>query len=511
MRHKAEAFTAFVAGRGIKLTPAQSIAFRVLFDGEEPGDFVYVDEQPTVRALFGAASTVPPQAREVIAIVKGARIGGSRFSALRALHLALTIDLTTLAPGEDAFVLFVAPDMRLARQTMRYALGAVRADPKLRGMVEGEPSRDGFSIRRRRGGPRVTFECLPATRGGSAVRARSIVCAVLSEAAFFRDRDSVVNDAELFRAIAPRVLPGGQTILESTPWLEGGLLYDLYRDNWGDPTTALVCHAPTLLMRPDPRTKAIVDAERRRDPDNAAREHDAIFIGGDASVFFDAVSLRAAIVDGRPPVTYARPTWRSGAGADLALVSDSSALAIVAYDGEACFELLRIEEKRPAKGAPLKLSEVVRSFAASLRSHGLSSVTADGHVREPAREYAALEKISIVAAPEGQTGKYETYVALREAFREGRISIPDDARLLAQLRAIVARPRPGGGVAISSPRTRAGHGDAVSALVLAVHAASSGCAVVLTAAEREGLAGHGPDFDHRTLGNDALDTMTFGF
>ena len=70
-----------------------------------------------------------------------------------------------------------------------------------------------------------TLEALPATRGGSALRGRSLVGAVLDEAAFFRDEDYSVNDAEIYRAVAPRILPEGQTIIASTPWAEGvGLL-----------------------------------------------------------------------------------------------------------------------------------------------------------------------------------------------------------------------------------------------------------------------------------------------
>ena len=306
-----QAYTEFLRALGITLAPAQDVGFRVTFNGEEPSALVGADADLSRMLFDDVQGDVPTLARDVVVIVKGARIGGSRFSALRALHLALTIDLSTLAPGEEAFVLFVAPDMRLARQTMRYALGAVQADRALAVMLDGEPSRDGFAIRR--GRRRIQFVCLPATRGGSAVRARSIVCAVLSEAAFFRDADYAVNDAEIFRAIAPRVLPGGQTILESTPWLESGLLFELHRDNFGAPLTALAMHAPTLLMRPAARTRAIVEAERKRSPENAEREFDALFVGGDASeVAFGIAEKRLEALGMRfDDGTASRPVKRS--------------------------------------------------------------------------------------------------------------------------------------------------------------------------------------------------------
>ena len=52
---------------------------------------------------------------------------------------------------------------------------------------------------------------------------------------------------------------------------------------------------------------------------------------------------------------------------------------------------------------------------------------------------------------------------------EGRIKLPKNPRLIRQLKEVVAKPTPGGGLSITSPRRKgAGHGDLVSALVLAI-------------------------------------------
>ena len=55
--------------------------------------------------------------------------------------------------------------------------------PSLARMVAAETA-DSVTIERP-DGRRVVIECLPATRGGSAVRGRSLVGAVLDESAFF--------------------------------------------------------------------------------------------------------------------------------------------------------------------------------------------------------------------------------------------------------------------------------------------------------------------------------------
>ena len=473
---KLPSFSAFLRGTGFTPTPAQAVLCRVALDGAAPGTLDGT-ERELALGLFGSLDTVPSLARGVVVLVKGARIGGTLLASLRLLHLALTVDLSTLAPGELAAAIIVAPDTRLARQALRYALGVVRGTVRLTGLLDGSPSKDGFTLRRP-DGRRVSVECLPATRGGSALRGRSLVGVQLSEAAFFRDAESgVVNDQELFRAVAPRVLVGGQIIIESTPWLESGLLYELNRDNWEDPKTALIADCPTLVMRPDERTRAIVEDEQRRDPDNALREFGgrAGFLGGGANVMFDPVAIDKAVDESRAEVVSAPSGSMVGAGADIGLVKDSSALAIVACTDQTRFTLLQIEEQRPRKGEPLKLSAVVASFASTMRAHGVHDVAADGHAREPAREWAEKENVTISPAPEGRQGKNDVYVAFGQALREGRVNLPRHPRLLAQLRAVVARPAPGGGFIISSPRrVGGGHGDLVSALVLAAWHAQGG-------------------------------------
>jgi hypothetical protein len=54
------------------------------------------------------------------------------------------------------------------------------------------------------------------------------------------------------------------------------------------------------------------------------------------------------------------------------------------------------------------------------------------------------------------------------------VRLPNHGRLLAQLKAIIAKPTPAGGLSISSPRrVNGGHGDLVSALVLCLAALPS--------------------------------------
>lgn len=453
-------FVSFAKRCGVKLTRGQRVLASVAFDGVEPRDLEGEDRE-LARRIFGDIETVPHAARATCVAVCGARAGKSYvICALRLLHLALTVPLPTLAPGEVAPGIIVAPDLRLARQTLRFALGAARSVPAIASLIEAESS-DSFSLTRP-DGKRVVIECLPATRGGSALRGRTTLGAVLDEAAFFRDESSVVNDLEIYKALSPRIVAGGQIVIASTPWSEAGLLHSMFTANHGAPVDAIAAHAPTTLLRDDPRIVAMIERERARDPENAAREFDARFMVAGSGLFFDSMAIDRAVGE------LGAPVLRQAAGIDLGFVSDSSAIVVVGATEER-IGVSNTLELRPEKGRPLVPSEVVGAFAALAKCHDCHQLMADAHYLEAARETAMKHGVSLASAPGGQEGKAQTYLYVRELLNAGKLVLPNNARLLAQLKAIVAKPMPGGGLAISSPRRAgAGHGDLVSAFVLAV-------------------------------------------
>ena len=81
-------------------------------------------------------------------------------------------------------------------------------------------------------------------------------------------------------------------LLVSTPWTKDGEFYALFQRNHGDVKDALAAHAPTSLMRPDERTRRMLERERVRDADNASREFDAVWLDVGSSGLF-AADLRA--------------------------------------------------------------------------------------------------------------------------------------------------------------------------------------------------------------------------
>lgn len=463
-----QTFLGFCAWLGVHLFPGQAELARVAFDGTEPVD------RDVAQQLFGCAdfASLPVGARDVVAAVCGGRGGKSYvLVALRLVYGMLVRDLSSLAPGQRAVALVVAPNDELRQEVVNYALGAYRSKPELAALLRlprGTKDEDivsEFTIRRP-DGHRVTFRGGVATRGGYGGRGKSLTDFAMDEAAFFRDKSSKVNDEDIFKAASARVLPGGQTIVASTPWAESGLLYEMWRENFSKPRTAIVAHAPTTLLNGSDWAKRIVDREMKRDPENAEREFGAKFMTGGTVVFFPP-GLIDACIDETLSVDEPRMphfTDQVAAGGDLGFRSDSSALAITHLTTKPQIILAELFERQPQAGKPLKPSETVKAFGVRMRAHGVTCMMADQHYRETATEHLEEKDIAFIDAPGAPD---EVYVRARQKMREGIVKFARHERLIRQLKEVQGKPLPGGKMQIILPRwAKGGHGDLVSAFVL---------------------------------------------
>jgi len=445
-------------------------------DASEGIPVTTIDDETSRRHFGCKLSELPTVARRLVAVRAGGRAGkSSRLLAAKALHAALTVPLTTLAHGERAVALLMAPDMALARQVLGFVRGYCEASPALSSMVLRDTA-DEIELQRPDGLP-VLIRVRAASRGGRGGRGFVLVFAGLDEAAFFRDESSgVVNDTEIFRAVEQRLTPGAQCWIASTPWVEGvGILETTLAKDLGAHVHALCAVAPTRALNPtwDP-DGTIEAAMRERDPENADREIGAIPLAAGSLLFFDKNTLDAATDAKRPQDLEPVHGALYGAAGDFAFRRNASTVAIVRRvadpDGDENrdrYELAFLDERRPEKGAPLKPASVVDDFApAILRYDAGADLGADSHERDDVAAEMARHNITVTPLPEGQAGKAEQYLWLRRLLREGRFAMPRHTRLRAQFDGITSKPAPGGGMSISSPTTPDGsHGDLVSAVV----------------------------------------------
>lgn len=439
------------------------------------------DFTPLGLAIWGAFRDRPEVAKRVVGAVCGRGSGKTLLGGTRALHLAMTIDVSGLGKGEKALCPIIGPDLDVAQQAVRFALGAAEAIG-LRIEQRTAGGDGGFTIVRK-SGHRIRIAPRSASTRGRAGRGYSIPCAILDEAAFFRDASHQVNDQDIFDALRPRIMPGGQIVLLSSPWAESGLLYDLWRRNFSHPQDALIAHAPTGLMRlDDEQILADIEAERRVDPEKTARERDAQFMTSNAQAFFDARAIARMLVDEEPEL---KEKSTKVVGGDFAFRRNSSAFVSCQtyFDkpkhsnrAERLYEITGLLERRP-EGEPLKPSLISKEAAEFTKESGTDEIIADGHYREAVAEYLHQSGVVHVIAPEGASGKADVYQIARTLIHEGNVKLgktyrtaPDlSDRLVRQLREITSRPLAGGGTAFDSPTWRTGeHGDLASAFMLAL-------------------------------------------
>lgn len=460
-------FVDFCAELNVKLEPGQRVIAKVAYDGVNP-KALKAEEKQLALQIFGDIQEVQKVSRGVFTAVCGARGGKSYvLLGLRVLWGALRRDFSKVVPGNVPVGLIVAPGIKLARETLAYVEGAVREHPTLSAALLSDS--DDTLLLQRPDGRKVSIEVLPATRGGASIRGRWYTDAALDECAFFRDESFIVNDKDIYNAASPRILPGGQMLLASTPWAESGLLYELFRENWGAPATALVAHAPTLTLRNLPEVREIVDRERLRDPSNCDREYLAIFSPIGAEQFFSAAEIDAC-TESYPLGQKAEYGDQVIAACDLGFRHDCSVLVVVHLNSKEVRRVVEVVELIPKPGAPLRPSEVLSTFVEVCKKHGATYVIGDHHYKETICEFLAESDIGYMDAPSQPA---DAYIKARALLREGLVVLPEHERLLRQMRETKSRLTPGGTVSISNPRwKKGGHGDIVSALVLALWASA---------------------------------------
>ena len=459
----------------LKLTVGQRVIAKVAFGSLQPCE-LEGEEKELALQMFGGADNVPEKARRFVCLRLGRGSGKTTLCSAYAVYCAICQPVK-VGPGDTPYVITIAPDLPTAKLSIAMCREMIRSNQALERLVVGDEKQ--IITLRRPDGLQVKIEAFAAARGGATVRGRTILAFLLDEAEFFTSGDGyTVSDTDIFRALKPRLVRTGKGMLVSTPWPIQTLMGDMFETNWGKPKDAVAIKAPTMLVRgDDPDVRANVEEERERDPENCRREYDCEIDGIGGEGFFDPTLLASAkSPDYLLPGAY-NPLWPTAAAADLGFKNDSSTLVICQFDGRR-YHTVYVKELRPAPGKPLKPSEVFKQFGDAAKQYGCQFIVADGHYREAFKEHLAENGLGLVEAPEGLTGKQESFSRVRSVLQEGLIVLPEDpltVRLIQQARLVVAKPAPGGGLRIQVPRkVGLGHGDIVSAWVVAIHKLSYG-------------------------------------
>ncbi|WP_247474845.1 terminase family protein [Bradyrhizobium sp. 30] len=388
------------------------------------------DEQLAIYRECTGRDSPPTEPASEAWLVCGRRAGKSFVLALIAVYLAAFHDYRRhLSPGERGTVLVIATDRKQARTIFRYIRALLTQVPMLSKLIERE-DRETIDLSNS-----VTIEV--GTASFKSVRGYTIVAALCDEIAFWPTDDSAQPDYEILDALRPGMatIPNAMLLCASSPYARRGALWDAHRRHFGkdgDPT--LVWQAPTRTMNSSVPQR-VIDEATERDPASAAAEYGAQF-RSDVESFVNREAVEACVSVGiqeRSPisgVTYSGFVDPSGGSAD------SMTLAIGHWQDDVVV-IDAVRERRP----PFNPEDVVREFAAILKSYRISTVTGDRYAGEWPRERLREQGIAYDLATKPKSDLYREFLP---AINSRMVDLLEDARLFAQIIGLERRAARGG-------------------------------------------------------------------
>jgi hypothetical protein len=311
----------------------------------------------------------------------------------------------------------------------------------------------------------VKFEVFSATTMASV--GFTAICVICDELAIWRNEQTGANPAEQILAwLRPTLATqkSARMFLSSSPFSTLDAHHSAFVT--GDNARQMVRYAPTWIANP-----TLSEADTHTEEPEIlewTRQYKAEPMSAGSLSFFDPNVIDASVDVTLKLPRRALPGDVVTVGADFGFRSDSSAL-VVAHRTDTIYQIAEILELLPAPNEPLKPSLVVSQFAAVVKDHGAEYLMADSHYRQSISEHLESEDLHFTIAPEGAKGNQEVYVRARRLMLDGQVRIPNNERLIKQLKQVVSQPTAGGGLSIRQPRqSGGGHGDIVSSFVLAI-------------------------------------------
>lgn len=463
---------------GLDASPLQLATVR-LAEGYPAGAELPDDElERYLGSLAWRTPVAPPRG---VCIVAGVRGGKSRLAVCAAIWGALRADLAKVETYEPVLAVIVGPTVRAARQTFRQLLGVMRRDG-LRDRIVGKPTADAV-VMRRPDGREVTLTVVPATAGGESVRGVWLAAIVVEEASSWRSETdgAAVSAEDTLDAASPRVLPGGQQWVISSPGAPSGLLHDIWRRHYGAPPPPdadgrvpwLVVHAPTRALNPSFPASSI-EAMRAVNPDKAAREHDAVWTSAVDSWIPHEWTDRA--LRAGPPILPRERGCVYVAAMDPATRGNGWCLVVGTkrwVDGVPKVSISLAHEWRGSQRNPLDPAVVLRELAARVLPYGVTTVLTDQWAADSLRALSRELNTGVMLVERAAQGDElrEMYEALRLALALHDLELPPEPANVAHDLRGARRVLTPAGVRIEWARTTDGrHGDFGPALARCVRA-----------------------------------------
>jgi hypothetical protein len=368
-----------------------------------------------------------PPSRKVkeLVVIASRRAGKGRAAgALATFETALVDHTAHLAPGETGIVACISPTRAQANIVKNYTLGYFQTSPVLCKEI-AEVTAD--EIRLSNGHVIATL-----ANDFRTLRGRTLLLAILDEAAFLRDESSSTPDIEAARALLPGLsTTNGMLVVLSSPYRRAGLLHQRHRDFFGkDSDETLVVQGPSALFNPTLNVE-MIEAARAADPQAALSEWDGQF-RTDLSAFLDDSSIDGAFDNGRP---IELPPQKGVAYQTFVDASagrhDAFTIAICHRDGEKIIADL-VRGRRP----PFDPATVATEYAALAKEYNCHVVTGDNYA--PGWVAGAFQAAGCEYRRSPLT-RSELYIEGLPLWSRGLVSIPDHQSLIRELRLLERR------------------------------------------------------------------------
>jgi hypothetical protein len=433
--------------------------------------------------VFGRAITLYPRQREPLAAVDGGvrflqlawgrRAGKDVVQAIVGLwHCLPRPELDELAGAHGVRrVLAFATTEKQARELILAASSIASRSPRLAPLIASQTD---MEIRFRHG---VVFSALPCNARGD--RGRGASCILLNEAAHHFDGvpDGPRAAETLFGAVVPSVAQYGAlgtVVIASTPAGDSNHFARLRDDTLREPSPARAYFTgATWDVNPRIRREDLEEERRLLGADMFAQEYEASFLSG-AGAFLDPDAIEQCVREGGDAPRELGTEWL--VANDPAFVSDVYGAVAIGRDPaeEGCLIVGRVcgwEGRRPDsfEEGRARQDELLENVVELAGDYGARRVITDVHKAREIRQRLGKRGITVTDVSFTGDGRREVFAALRLAIDTGRVSLPREPQLLAELRALRVRYR-SQGQTVELPRVGGSHCDRAVALAIGVFA-----------------------------------------
>lgn len=377
----------------------------------------------------------------------GRRSGKTLLSAVSAVYAACVMAdqyQQKLRKGENFYIISVANALDQAKLALNNVRDLIESSPILKGLITRSTS-DQMELSNG-----AIFRALPS----SSRTGRGMACAflIMDEAAHFLDTDGNSAGDQLYQALSPSVAQFGELgkiLLLSSPWIQNGIFWDLYKQADSGQYTYMQClNYPTWEINPT-ISKEWLEQERARDPELFKVEFGAAFTGNVAG-FLDSELIDLAINHDRRGILPPIPKFKNRyyLSLDPARGNRDDYTAVIAhYDDTNCLVIDLFYQFcatwSDGKKLQINVASVEDWILEHHRLYGFAEVCLDQY-NSASTIQRLSSRLKIRELTWSAPNKTEAYSKLRQLFTSGKIQFYTHPKALQQIKNLTVKYRANG-------------------------------------------------------------------